>query len=44
MLRLQRDGVLREVLAEAGHKTAERYRDGVVVERLMDAYDRGARA
>lgn len=44
MLRLQRDAALREVLAEEGQKTAERYRDSVVVERLMDAYDRGAKA
>jgi glycosyltransferase involved in cell wall biosynthesis len=31
-------------LVEAGLKTAARYRDSVVVERLMDAYQRGGQA
>ena len=41
MLRLQQDAACRTSLAEAGLKTAEQYRDKVIVQRLMDAYQRG---
>jgi glycosyltransferase involved in cell wall biosynthesis len=41
---LQHDSARRTALAEAGLKAAERYREGVVVERLMDAYERGSKA
>jgi glycosyltransferase involved in cell wall biosynthesis len=44
MLRLQHDAALRAALAEAGQKTAERYRDSVVIQQLMDAYERGDKA
>jgi glycosyltransferase involved in cell wall biosynthesis len=44
MLRVQQDAGLRAALAEAGQKTAERYRDRVVIEQLMDAYERGGKA
>jgi len=44
MYSLQQDTARRVALAEAGQKTAERYRDGVVIERLMDAYKRGRMA
>ena len=41
---LQHDAAGSASLAEAGLKTAERYRDSVIVQRLMDAYERGAQA
>ena len=44
MLRLQRDAGLRSTLSEAGQKSAQSYRDGVVIQLLMDAYERGAKA
>lgn len=44
MRHLQRNADKRSALAEGGQRTAERYRDGVVVERLMDAYRRGTKA
>jgi glycosyltransferase involved in cell wall biosynthesis len=44
MDRLQHDASRRDSLTEAGLKTAEQYRDGVVVQRLMDGYRRGGQA
>jgi glycosyltransferase involved in cell wall biosynthesis len=44
MIRLQDDEGCRVSLAEAGLKTAERYRDSVIVQRLMDAYQRAGQA
>jgi len=44
MNRFEQDAAMRTALAEAGQKTAERYRDSVVIERLMDAYERGGQA
>jgi alpha-1,3-rhamnosyl/mannosyltransferase len=44
MLRLEHDRALRITLGEAGQRTAEGYRDNVVIQQLMDAYDRGGQA
>jgi len=44
MNRFEQDAAMRTALAEAGQRTAERYRDNVVIERLMDAYERGGQA
>jgi glycosyltransferase involved in cell wall biosynthesis len=44
MLRLQQDATMRTILTEAGLRTAERYRDCVVIQQLMDAYKRGGTA
>jgi len=44
MCQLQQDAARRTALAEGGQKTAERYRDSVIIERLMDAYERRGRA
>lgn len=41
---LRHDAACRASLAEAGEKAAERYRDSVIVPRLMDAYQRGRQA
>jgi hypothetical protein len=41
---LQENTCRRNALAESGQKRAERYRDSVIVQRLMDAYERGKHA